>query len=264
MRQSRKPFPLDGADENSSIRVVWLFKPEGWCAHLGPGAPGAVPYFPPLERSGEFRTGKRIEFDALDLLCGVLYAWSALFEPERCEDPAVRRRFLLRLLEDLRRELGWATIEQLILDAAAERKKDYGPGAAIPMLLAGRDIRPESFKIRSDLILDLWLLLEESDEIDPLPVCQCIVEQYEGMDLQALNTNTREQIVYLYGAALHLLGQHRAFKRHFQGAVQSVVEHPTLMSKLWRIVRGERLGLRELKVFKRRVRPDAVRRRSAG
>jgi hypothetical protein len=232
---------------------VWLFKPEGWSAPLGPGAPSAVPYLPSPAKFEQFQRGERVEFIAFDLFCGVLYCWFQLFEPERCDDPAIRRRFLPRLLEDLRSEIGRPTLEQLVLDAAGVRRNDYGPQASVPMLMTGREIFPESLRVHSDLLTDLWLLLEESEATDLVPVCQRIVEEYDGIDLQALramNAGSAEQAAYIYGAALHLLGDHRAFKRYFRHTVQSLVEHPTLMDRLWRIARGERLGLEELRVFK--------------
>jgi hypothetical protein len=252
MGKTRERFPRSNAGIDSTVRVAWLFTPEGWNARLGPGAPRAVPYLPSRAKFGQSERGERIEFEACNLLSGVLYGWSQLFEPEQCGDRAVRRRFLLRLLEDLRSEIGWPTLELLALDAAAVRRNDYGPHASVPMLMAGREICPESLRIHSELLTDLWLLLEESEDTDRVTVCQRIVESYDGIDLQALRAmkvSSAEQTAYIYGAALHLLGDHRVFKRYFRQSVQALVEHPTLMDRLWRIARGERLGLEELKVF---------------
>ncbi len=259
MRGTRELFPSSDAGFETPLNIAWLFTPEEWDSHFGPGRPRALPYLPSRAALDRNERGEPIQFGVVDLLCGVLYCWSSLIDPRRCDDPGVRREFLKRLLQRSQSDFGWPTLERLVLEAAAERAKDYGSQASVPMLLAGLDICSESVPIRSDLIVELWLLLTESDEADLEVVCRSMVKAYEGIGLESLRTmeaSFAEQAVYLYGAALHLLGRRDAFKRHFRKAAQPIVEHPTLMNRLWRIARGEPLGFAELQVFNPRRLAD--------
>lgn len=153
--------------DGSEYTIIWYFMPDGWADGVSSEtAPGTMPYFIGGEAYKWFQQKERIELTPYRLLCGVLISWDEIGRYYGAEQLEPLHRFLEDLLEDLKLGFGIESLEWMFLDAAAQVRKEHGSIPALRMLTAGNNVMPDSSKIRSDLIVDTWRILESHDEVD--------------------------------------------------------------------------------------------------
>jgi len=142
------------------------------------------------------------------------------------------RRFLKDLLEALRRDFGVDSLETLILDAAAVVRGRHGALLASRILTAGHNLRPASSKIRSDLIRDVWSVLETTEQVDRPSAFAFLVKVYRGIDFAEVDERVVEVLDYICFVALSFLGQFDGRTRFFWGTASKRVQNPVLKRRM--------------------------------
>ena len=195
-------------------------------------APGILPYFVDGEDCAALGRKEAVELTARTLLFGILVSW---FEVERftgAEDPETLRRLLNDLLEALRRDFGCDSLETLILDAAAVVRARHGALLASRMLTAGNNLLPGSARIRGDLMVDVWRVLEATEPVDRPSAFAFLVKVYRGIDLAAVDGRVVELLDYIYLVALSFRGQRDERARFFRGGAAKRVRNAALKRKM--------------------------------
>jgi len=93
----------------------------------------------------------------------------------------------------------------MILDVAASLREKNGSSASRIVLEVGKELVPQSSRIKSDLVCDLWELLTEQGEKNE--VLEEILNLVPQVKLDGINADPREVICYYGLCAIVLLGR---------------------------------------------------------
>lgn len=168
---------------------------------------GYLPFFVDGENLARLRHGGEVELDELALLKGILCGLSELDGEGPIAEFQQDRTTLYYLLNYLGTGFGRRSPEQMILNVAAQVRRRNGPVPAATVLREGTRLVRGSSKIRGDLILTLWELLEETPEAHRKPLLREIPALYVDLVLDDVMEAAREMIVYIAVAALAVLGR---------------------------------------------------------
>lgn len=231
--------PLPPEVDKGNYSMVLKFMDDGWADALTDlEAPIQMPYFVSGEAFERLERKQGVSLDAYMLLCGILRTW---FEPDKyCMDgrPDKLRAFLMVVLEDIRRVYGAESLEQLILDAASKVRAEHGSLPASRILTAGCDIFPKNAFIHSDLIMDIWFILEHTQQVDRASAFQMIVNTFSWIDMDAIEDKLVEVLDYIYMVSLAFLGQHEECNQYFWQTASKRVERPALKTRMVDLAEG--------------------------
>ena len=217
--------------------IVWKFMPDDWARGISQlEAPGIMPYLVDGKAYERLQKEQGTELTAYGLCCGILLFW---FEPERFwggEPPESVHGFLQDVLGDLKRHFGIPSMEKMILGVAASVRGRHGELLASRMLTAGTNILPASSLIRSDLIHDVWALLEATDDIDRESAFGFIVRVYEGIDFDEVDRKAIELLDYVCLVSLALCGKQHEKEAFFWRTVSKRVTHPFFKERSLRLL----------------------------
>jgi hypothetical protein len=204
MAAPRTPIPLDPGE----YTIVWKFMPDGWAKDVSElPAPVSMPYFVDGEAYQKVLSKQPAELTPYGLLCGVLLSW---FQPNKLwfygkNDPL--QEFLGDLLEELRQGFNRPTVEDMILSVAASMRDNHGSAVASGILTAGVNVIPASKDIRSDLIADVWTVINTADQVDRDSAFRFILEAREGIDLQGMDPRQVDMLDHICREARAFLGE---------------------------------------------------------
>lgn len=223
--------------DRGEYTIIWKFMPDDWAKGISRlQSPGAMPYFVDGEAYRCLQNKEKVELTPYALLCGILLSW---FESEKFwmgEQKEPLQRFLSDVLEDLRQVFDIPSVEEMILSVAASVREKHGPLPASRMLTVGNNILPGSAKIRSDLINDVWAVLEGTDQVDRESAFRFIVSVYGGIDFEDLSANAIEVLDYVYMASLAFLGKTDERDTFFWQTASKRVSHPRLKERMFRLL----------------------------
>ena len=115
------------------------------------------------------------------------------------------RGVLIYLLDILGKGFDFESREKTILDVASGMRENNWNGASRVVLEVGNELVPESSKIKSQLINDLWAIAAEFGEEESL--FEEIIGLLKKIDLAEINPDAREVICYYGLCSLVLLGR---------------------------------------------------------
>jgi hypothetical protein len=176
------------------------------------------------------------------LVDGVLLGW---FDADRFGVPGSPRRlfrFLTDLLADLASRLGRASVEALVLEAAARVRARCGARAAARALTAGVNVTPRSSRVRARLLLEVLGLLESGAAGEGTAGAEFVVEVYRGLDPRAVEPRVLERLDYLQLLCLTALGYLEERNRFFWHTAIRRVRDPALRGRMIALLRWEVVG----------------------
>ena len=225
------PFPPEVDDGKHAM--ILKFMDDGWANSLTDlKAPIQMPYFIGGEAFERLEQKQGITLTSYMLICGILRTW---FEPDKyClgRGPGKLKEFLLVVLDDIMREFNADSLEQLILDVASQVRADHGSLPSSRILTAGCDIFPESAYIRSDLIMDVWFILEHTKQVDRANALEMIVSIFSGADMDVLDTDQIEVLDYIYMVSLAFLERNEECNQYFWKTASKRFENPALKTRM--------------------------------
>jgi hypothetical protein len=166
---------------------------------------GSLPFFLDGHDLELLENKQRVELTEFMLLRGILVEY--LSNPPLMSIDGLRpayENFLNVCVVGFR----FPSMEELVLRVAARLRADNGNYASYKALSTGMCLLPCSSKIRSDLIMDIWLLLQErvAEGRGGLPLLEEIIDAYSGINLREVNPDVIELLVYIHFVALRLAG----------------------------------------------------------
>ena len=179
------------------------------------------------------------------LHCGLLQGRLAPQQSAGSGNSSAWRLTLRYLLEDLREHSGFESLELMVLVHAVRVREAHGHLPAMKMLMTGHHLLPRSSEIRSDLILDLWALVESVDAIDRDSAFSLIRGLYDGIRFQHLKEDVVDQLDYANFVALSHLGDHQRRNVLFWRVIAKRVRHQGLKHRM-------------IKLLNRRCAPQAA------
>jgi hypothetical protein len=162
-----------------------------------PGYEGYLPFFLWGAELEAIEKKEKVELREEHLLKGILYG---LYEFDHSPKPWHRkkdRETLLYLLDVLGNGFKSESPEKMILDVAYSLREKNGHGASRIVLKVGNDLIPQSSKIKSDLICDLWAVVAERGE-ESNDIFEEIISLVPQIDFDQIHSDAKEIVCY-YG-----------------------------------------------------------------
>jgi hypothetical protein len=216
-----------------NYKIVWAVLPnKGLRTSTRRALPQLAPYL--VEAAGDPREEPQSEM-ALNndtLFRGVLHEWLTPRHPRTSSDPARWHLALRYLLEDLRGHSGFASLELMALVHATQVREQSGHLPALKMLMTAHQLLKRSTEIRSDLVLDLWALVENVEDLDRESAFVLIRQLYDGIRFEALREDVTDQLDYANFVALSYLGDYQRRNWLFWRTISKRVRHKHLKYRM--------------------------------
>ena len=187
-----------------------------------PGYEGYLPFFVWGKELEQLENKQSVELREEHLLKGILYG---LYEFDHNPKPWHQkedRETLLYLLDVLGNGFKFENPEKMILDVAYNVREKNGNGASRIILEVGNNLIPQSSKIKSDLVFDLWAVISEQKENREL--LNKIITLIHKIDLSDINPNAKEIVCYYGLCALVLLNDNSGISEYLQKFVYPNIE----------------------------------------
>lgn len=169
-----------------------------------PGYEGYLPFLVWGDELDAIENKEKVELREDHLLKGILYG---LHEFEHDPKPWTRKKdkeTLLHLLDVLGNGFKYKSPEKMILDVAYNVREKNGNKASQIILKVGNKLIPESSKIKSDLICDLWAVVSLEDGKENL--LEELIALVKQTKLDDIHSDAKEIICYYGFCAMVLLG----------------------------------------------------------
>lgn len=158
-----------------------------------PGFEGYLPFLVWGDELYALERRQEVELREEHLLKGILYG---LYEIDHCPQPWNNdqgKETYLYLLDVLGNGFHFQSPEKMVLDVAYDLREKHGNELSSRILLVGCKLIPQSSKIKSDLVMDLWLLRKGKTDTNML---NQIVDLVNNIDPDEINEDAREIIFY--------------------------------------------------------------------
>lgn len=199
-----------------------------------PDYEGYLPFFIWGQELERLENKQSVELREEHLLKGILYG---LYEFDRNPKPWHQmqdRKTLLYLLDVLGNGFNYENPEKMILDVAYNVRENNGNDASRIILEVGNDLMPQSSKIKSDLVCDLWAVISEQEENREL--LKEILTLIHQMDLSDIHPSAKEIVCYYGLCALVFLNDNSGISEYLQKYVYPNIEMRQLKDKIKRLL----------------------------
>jgi hypothetical protein len=166
----------------------------GFVAALGANQTIHLPVFLSGDDLMAFKAGQGVHFAPVTLLYGILYGAS---DDPPTVDFSLSASYFSKALSLLVPELNMPNVEELILRAGANVRQEFGSFVSGRMLENGLQFVPESARIRSDCIVDLWAAAEDRMEPDHHSILRKILEILKELDLEGVSPAAKKCLSYI-------------------------------------------------------------------
>ena len=195
-----------------------------------PGYDGYLPFFVCGDDLAAFERKEKVELKEEHLLKGILYG---LYEFDHDPKPWNRkkdRETLLYLLDVLGNGFKYESPEKMILDIAYSIREKNGNSASRHVLEVGNNLIPESSKIKSDLICDLWAVVAERGKGNGL--YEEIINLVKKIDFEQLLYNAKEVVCFYGLCAMVFLGNEEGISSYLPEYVYPNISMDSLKHKI--------------------------------
>ena len=164
---------------------------------------GYLPFLVSGDDLEDLEQKRDVELQESHLLFGILYG---LYESDHHPKPWTQkqdRETLLYLLDVLMGGFKFESPEKMILDVASKLRERNGSQVSRVVLEVGKGLMPQSSKIKSDLIIDLWACVDNDRDV----FVKEILELLDQIDLEDVHSSARELVCYYGLCATVFLGK---------------------------------------------------------
>lgn len=201
--------------EKEKYAIVWQdCRKEDYIAQrfYVPGFKGYLPFFLSGTKLTTFENKEAIELNEENLLKGILIGLYKIDHDPQPWHQKEDRETLLYLLDVLGKGFHFESPEMVILNVSASIREENGNSASRIVLEVGADLLPQSSKIKSDLIADLWAILAESgSDVVLLKEVAAIIPE---INLNDIHPNMKEIVCYYGLCSLVLLKDEQGVKKY--------------------------------------------------
>ena len=194
------------------------------------GYKGYLPFFIWGRDLEALDNNQKVELREQHLLKGILYG---LYEFGQHPNPWLQkkdRKTLLYLLDVLGKGFKYDDHEKMILDIASSVREKNGNTASRIILEAGNGLIPQSSKIKSDLICDLWAVISEHEVGTDL--FKKIITLIHEIDLSDIYPDAREIVCYYGLCALFFMNDDDGISEYLPEFVYPNIEMHQLKNNI--------------------------------
>ena len=222
--------------------IVWKPFPASVGFVAASGSPGTltIPLFLEGEDLETFEKDGGFTFTPFNVLRGILIG---LQQNAPTIDLPATRPFLVSGLNLLPGEFEAKTLEDLILSCAVHIFENNGPQPSLIALRTGRELFPDSHKIKSDMVNSYWRIAVDTDDIE---VLQEAFPLGLEIDPAELDENAAPILVYFVFVSVFNHADEAVATKYFNTYVNEYVPDGSMRDRLERLRRGDFLSLAEL------------------
>lgn len=209
--------------------------------HLGAENDFSLPYFVDGADKENFEKGLLNNFAEIHLLRGLLIGY---FDNPPTIDTKYSKTLFPRIIEDLKSHFNFETTEQLILDTVSFIRQENGDKASHVGLMTGLEIIPNNSKIRFDLCVDLYNMLESNEYENIDQGLRLLEDSIEAIDTNEIRPDFIEYINQFkdFIAKQKPLDKTKLF--NYINDNNRVCPQPQIWNKLWEMLKDkERIGV---------------------
>jgi len=236
--------------DEKNYAIVWKPVPSTWTMFDSNGpVPELLPYLLYGNALVRHQSSQRVTLDEQMLLLGLLYvgweAGSGLPATSNGSRPRDIKEMIYRLCLRSR----FDSLEEMVLVLSGKIRRDNGRLPALKILISGCRLLPRSAEIRSELILDVWALVEASEKVDRQSAFQLIINLHEGIDFERLNEQVFDILDYIHFVALSYLGDYQKRNWLFWRVIAKRIRHKGLKHRMIRLLNCRPIELTSEPVF---------------
>ncbi len=197
------------------------------------GFKGYLPFFIYGSDALRLENKESVELKEDNLLKGILYGLNEFENGDGIWHDKENKSTLLYLLDVLSQGFGYQSPEKMILNVAYDTREKVGRLPSCKILETGTRLIPDSSKIKSDLIGDLWALLssEELEDIRNYYSTKILSLVYQ-INMADILPQMREIIPYLGLESLIILKQYDKVENYLEEFVYPNVTDNELKRKI--------------------------------
>jgi hypothetical protein len=175
---------------------------------------GFLPFFVSGKDLEVLNNKQDLELKEEHLLKGIFYGLydHANNPPKDWMHNAKFKDTLLYLLDVLKNGFKFDNSEAMIMDVASGIRVNNGSTASFRVLDVGVELIPESSKIKSDLIGDLWFVVCESGKSEK--IFKKIIDLIPKINLSEINSYAKELVCYLGLCSLVFLAENDGIENY--------------------------------------------------
>lgn len=211
---------------------------------------GFLPFFIYGRDCENLKNGKKVELKEEHLLTGILYGLHEFeHHPKPWHKPQDKQTYLY-LLDVLGNGFKFKSPEHTILSVASIVRDKNGNLPSSIILKVGSNLIPNSSKIKSDLIMDLWELAAQAAENDGTSqLFNEILSLISDVDPDDILPGAREVVYYCGLAALVFLKKNESISDYLEKFIYPNVSNQTLKTKIkYMLENPEKVTLSDLKL----------------
>jgi len=206
MEKSKKPYTIVWQECGKNSRTSRRF--------YVPEYEGFLPFFVSGKELETLNNKQGLELKEKHLLKGIFFGLydHANNPPKDWMHNAKFKDTLLYLLDVLGNGFKFDNPEAMILDLALSIRNNNGSTASFRVLDIGMELIPESSKIKSDLIVDLWITVCESGKSEK--IFKKILDLIPKINLSDINPYSKELVCYLGLCSLVFLAENDGIENY--------------------------------------------------
>ena len=223
--------------DQKNYRIVWEEIPQRWVpAHAASLAGVPLPHFVNGEAYQRFLNDKPIAFDRSMLLLGILYTWLEKDARWVMQDQHTLKSSIVTLVHNLCFISEFESLEGMLLSLGSKVREQNGRLPAIKILMAGHRLLPRSANLRSELIMDIWALVEATSQVDQQSAFGLIRHLYDGIEFETLDEQIFDILDYINFVALSYLGDYQKRNWLFWRVIAKRIRHKELKHQMIRLL----------------------------
>lgn len=195
-----------------------------------PGYEGYLPFFVCGQELDQIENKQSVELREEHLLKGILYGLHEFDHNPKPWHQEKDRETLLYLLDVLGNGFKFDNPEKMILDVAQNVREKNGNNASRIILEVGNNLMPQSSKIKSDLVCDLWAVV--SEQKDNRELLNEIITLIHKIDLSEIHSDAKEIVCYYGLCALVFLSDNSGISDYLPEFVYPNIEMRQLKNNI--------------------------------
>jgi len=211
----------------------------------------SLPYFLSADQAENLKNKIPFSVGTYELLVGLLIEYFS--PPPMTATHKIKPYFndiLQDLLEEFKKEFGYSSIEECIGVVAATLKAKSGYLPSYRVLKTGVELVPESSKLKSDLVMNIWLGLVETGQLqDEEKHFSEIIKYYLGIRFEDIDSRFVEYLVYAYFISLWYFKRNTEKRKFLLSYGNKYVKSLEIMNKMVIFSSMDEFDIRMVRIF---------------
>lgn len=157
------------------------------------------------------------------------------------------------MLDEFKNEFEYSSTEECLGIIAATLKEENGYLPSCRVLKTAVELVPESSKLKSDLVMNMWHGLVETGQLkDKEKYFAEIIKYYPEIKFEDIDSRFIEYLVYAYFISLWHFGKNLEKRKFFSSIGRNYVKSPEIMNKIVIFLSMDEFDIRMIRIFNKK------------